>query len=570
MSKYKRDNEEKWKKCSRQICDALFDSLRSSTAKLRFGDYCGGELRAVRRYSRFNTPYLDSLKQLFVLFNWLSPQVFRPVDFIILSLFETCKPFLMMLSPSGHHSGGVRKDNLSQCEINYLLCVILVHLYLLLTNSTEDQILRRLHYLSPQIIESYGESSTFSKANKNPMTGGTSPLESQGGIILNDNHNNDESDNASTTSSTTTSGDHTNSTTSDMKRGVGGGGGGGVDASFGEGSSSFFMDDDESDFNLNESSQFLVKFLLRIVDIGFAHLERALKFDTASVYSSVSNLTSSSSASFQRDALVNTTRDLAHTQHLLVNYLLNLIYVLHSGNYPKLTSAFVYLIESKSSHHHHQNRTTTSAAAATHHNHNHHQHECGSSSNSELFNFEAASFAVRLNKIVLFKISKINPFLATLWQQFLVLCNYQDPEYWLHSLDSSPSSSSSSTSGVAASGGIPLGGDLNSSAARDLDTSSCSSPYNSLTAEAANNTTATTNPAGSEEGTEKNSIASAKMLRSKIRSMSNYRDSNTVNNNSTVGTTVTTGTTNTSSRPNSALKIGENLISGNLILILDD
>lgn len=141
LAKYKLDNEDRWKKCSRQICDALFDSMRSSNAnsRLKFSEFNGGELRAIRRYSRGYVPHVESLKQLFLLFNWLAPQVFRPIDFIILSLFETCRPFF----------GG----QLTSTEINNLMCVLIVHVYLLLTNATEDQLLRRLHHLCPQIIE---------------------------------------------------------------------------------------------------------------------------------------------------------------------------------------------------------------------------------------------------------------------------------------------------------------------------------------------------------------------------------------------------------------------------------
>lgn len=131
--------------------------MRSNGVKLRFADYTGSELRSVRRYSRSNLPYMDSLKQLLVLFNWLSPQVFRPVDFIILSLFETCKSFL------------TATRELTGCEINYLLCVLLVHVYLLLTNSTEDQILRRLHHLCPQIIESFSDASSSFTPKSNRM-----------------------------------------------------------------------------------------------------------------------------------------------------------------------------------------------------------------------------------------------------------------------------------------------------------------------------------------------------------------------------------------------------------------
>ncbi len=96
VTKYKSmssSSEDKWKKCSRQICDALFDSMRASNAKLKFGEFTGSELRSVRRYSHSYVPFVLSLKQLLVLMNALAPQVYRPVDFILLSLFETSKVF---------------------------------------------------------------------------------------------------------------------------------------------------------------------------------------------------------------------------------------------------------------------------------------------------------------------------------------------------------------------------------------------------------------------------------------------------------------------------------------------
>jgi hypothetical protein len=82
--KYKRDStqhqtiDDKWKKVSRQICDALFDSMRCGNATnafgsrlpLRFSHYNGGaELRAIRRYSRLHTPHLSSLRELLLLLN---------------------------------------------------------------------------------------------------------------------------------------------------------------------------------------------------------------------------------------------------------------------------------------------------------------------------------------------------------------------------------------------------------------------------------------------------------------------------------------------------------------------
>ncbi len=55
--------------------------------------------------------------------------------------------------------------------------------------------------------------------------------------------------------------------------------------------------------------------------------------------------------------------------------------------------------------------------------------------NNSEFNFDACQFTCKINKIVLFKLSKCSPFLASLWQYFLVLCNYQDTEYWSSSIE---------------------------------------------------------------------------------------------------------------------------------------
>ena len=45
-----------------------------------------------------------------------------------------------------------------------------------------------------------------------------------------------------------------------------------------------------------------------------------------------------------------------------------------------------------------------------------------------LFNFD--SFTFKINKLLLFKLSKSNPYLASMWQYLLIICNFQDPEYW--------------------------------------------------------------------------------------------------------------------------------------------
>ena len=38
--------------------------------------------------------------------------------------------------------------------------------------------------------------------------------------------------------------------------------------------------------------------------------------------------------------------------------------------------------------------------------------------------------------MILFKLSKSNPYLACMWQYFLILCNFHDPEYWQLSTES--------------------------------------------------------------------------------------------------------------------------------------
>jgi hypothetical protein len=57
--------------------------------------------------------------------------------------------------------------------------------------------------------------------------------------------------------------------------------------------------------------------------------------------------------------------------------------------------------------------------------------------NSNSFNFDSSKFTFKINKIILFKLSKTNPYLASMWQHFLIMCNFQDPEYWLLSTEKS-------------------------------------------------------------------------------------------------------------------------------------
>ena len=284
----------------------------------------------------------------------------------------------------------------------------------------------------------------------------------------------DDDDNESTTNSSTSY----SSYSSDKRGGAGVGGG------LGFNENSFYIDDDESELNVTESALFLGKFLLRIVEVCMTHIDRSLRFNASMLISSV-HLSSPSSTPLQRDSLTNTTRELHYTQHLLANYLVHLVYLLQCGNYPKMSAAFTSLVEIPP-------QPQTAAGNSS----------CSSSSSNintttinEQFNYDSSKFAIHVNRMILFKISKANPLLATLWQHFLVLCNYQDPEYWLLSLESTSKSHHHNNNEAA-------------SAAK-----SSSSAYHSLNPESA----AATNLE------ETDSIASAKILRSKIRSMSNYR-----------------------------------------------
>ncbi len=152
--KHKQHSDEKWKRVSRQICDALFDSMRSSgfsNSRLRFKEFNGCEMRAVRRYSRAYVPWIASLKLLFRLLNSLAPQAFRPIDFILLSMFEISRGFVL----TGR--------SLTIGEVNNWMCVLMVHVYVLLSHCTEEQILIRLHHLMPEIVHSY--ENVFSDTN---------------------------------------------------------------------------------------------------------------------------------------------------------------------------------------------------------------------------------------------------------------------------------------------------------------------------------------------------------------------------------------------------------------------
>lgn len=414
--KYKRDSEEKWKKASRQICDSLFDAMRSQNAnlKLKFFEYNGNELRAVRRYSPSYITNIESLKHLFQLFNSLAPQVFRPIDFILLSLFETLKPLF--------------KQNklVSYFDLNNYLCLLMTHIYLLLTNSNEDQILIRLHHLTPQIVQSYKDAeiimSTRQKSSRKNSLEET--VDDLGPI----------SDNGS----------------------------------------SYFLDSDEIDFDVTDSALFLSKFLLKILEISFQIIKDQIKFNGNS-YFSAQNLASTSTAAFLRDSELNLLRDSNIVQHLIANKLLFLLYIINSGNYLKLANAITNLVVSST------NKPKDNVE-------------------KEDFDFNSANFLFDTNKFILFKLSKVNAYLSSMWQYFLVLCNYQDQEYWLSCLETTNQESDSE-----------IENGIYSNSCQDfLDLSANSSANNSL------------NPSLQDQD-QMSTISSAKLLRSKIRSQNNYQ-----------------------------------------------
>lgn len=328
--KFKRDSEEKWKKSSRQICDGLFDSMRSLNPSLRikFFEYNGNELRAVRRYSQSYIPSIESVKQLFQLLNSLAPQVFRPIDFIILSMFETLKPMFVE----------VNIKNVNCNELSNYLCLMIVHVYLLLANSTEDQLLIRLHHLTPQIVASYkeagiGMSSGSGKIKRAKLL--SERAESKGSSVnssrkssmnLNDDENGEEirSSMSSRCESEILEDSANNSASSS--------------------SSSYCLDSD--DFDLTDSALFLSKFFLRVFELTFLSVRDQIRFNS-NMYFSAQNLASTSSTAFLRDSEINAFRDLNLVQHLISNKLMFLLYISSSGNYPKLADAFTHLIDDK-------------------------------------------------------------------------------------------------------------------------------------------------------------------------------------------------------------------------------
>jgi hypothetical protein len=50
------------------------------------------------------------------------------------------------------------------------------------------------------------------------------------------------------------------------------------------------------------------------------------------------------------------------------------------------------------------------------------------------FSFEHSQFASKINRVISHHLSKTSPMTASMWQYFLILCNYQDCDYWAQSV----------------------------------------------------------------------------------------------------------------------------------------
>lgn len=50
------------------------------------------------------------------------------------------------------------------------------------------------------------------------------------------------------------------------------------------------------------------------------------------------------------------------------------------------------------------------------------------------FNFDHSLFTPKINRLITLKLSKTSPMIASMWQYFLILCNYQESDYWAQSI----------------------------------------------------------------------------------------------------------------------------------------
>jgi hypothetical protein len=161
--------------------------------------------------------------------------------------------------------------------------------------------------------------------------------------------------------------------------------------------------------DLVNSSTFLAKFLLAILDRVMRQLARSYEFNPRMQSSSA--LCASAASAQPSVCRMHQQRDACHTQHLLANYMLYMMYFVQSGSYNRLTSCIAQLLGKK----YPANNSTDKSAK---------------SSPPECFDFNAKSFLVRTNRFVLFRLCKTEPFISCMWQYMLALYDFSDSEYW--------------------------------------------------------------------------------------------------------------------------------------------
>jgi hypothetical protein len=98
---------------------------------------------------------------------------------------------------------------------------------------------------------------------------------------------------------------------------------------------------------MTNSALYLAKFLLRCLEKLLTDISPLCKFNASQLFAS--NLSASASSALLRDFEINTSRDLNHSQHLLANYFLFLLFILNSGTFPKIAFALCSLINNKTS-----------------------------------------------------------------------------------------------------------------------------------------------------------------------------------------------------------------------------
>ncbi len=103
----------------------------------------------------------------------------------------------------------------------------------------------------------------------------------------------------------------------------------------------YFNDDPK--FDLNESSLFFGKFLMRMIEFSFQHINKNI--NSSMFY--LNNLTTSTPSSLLKDYQLNSYRDLNNTQHLIKIQLLILFYLSNSSAYPNLSNSINILINNE-------------------------------------------------------------------------------------------------------------------------------------------------------------------------------------------------------------------------------